>query len=66
MKKIVLIIVVIFFSSCNKKEKVAIIKPEIIVKSNDSRISLKLNEMQKQHQLSNMRSHLEAVQTLIT
>ena len=31
----------------------------------DDRISLDLNDMQKQHQLVNMRSHLVAVQTII-
>jgi len=33
---------------------------------NDSRISLNLNPMQKEHQLMNMRSHLEAVQNIIS
>jgi len=33
--------------------------------SSDSRISLGLNEQQKQHQLANMRSHLEAVQDIL-
>ena len=32
---------------------------------NDGRISLNLNPMQKKHQLQNMRSHLEAVQTIV-
>ena len=32
----------------------------------DKRISLKLNPMQKNHQLMNMRSHLEAVQSIVT
>lgn len=31
----------------------------------DARISLNLNPMQKRHQLKNMRSHVEAVQTII-
>lgn len=31
----------------------------------DDRISLGLNDMQKQHQLKNMRSHLVAVQTIV-
>ena len=31
----------------------------------DNRISLKLNPMQKKHQLMNMRSHLEAVQQIV-
>ena len=30
----------------------------------DKRVSLNLNDMQKKHQLSNMRSHLEAVQQI--
>lgn len=37
------------------------IKPSII----DDRISLGLSPPMKQHQLSNMRSHLEAVQTIV-
>lgn len=57
------------FYSCKdetKKEipntvEAEVFKPTAI---DDGRISLNLNEMQKNHQLSNMRSHLEAVQEI--
>jgi cytochrome c556 len=62
--KIILLITVLFISCTNKKEEKP--KEEFSMQTNDSRISLNLNAMQKQHQLSNMRSHLEAVQTIIT
>ena len=71
MKTLPLLILIIAMASCNnnieeknpKAEKeVAETKP---VKSLDSRISLDLNPMQKNHQLKNMRSHLEAVQTIL-
>ena len=65
---------VIFLISCNKsktKEK-EIVKNEVEyrLKENskmetDKRMSLKLNPMQKNHQLMNMRSHLEAVQNIV-
>ena len=60
--------------SCNGKmeRKQEILKtPEVIPTAStdnmfdDSRTSLQLNAMQKQHQLKNMRSHLEAVQEII-
>ena len=38
---------------------------EMMEMEDDDRISLNLNDMQKQHQLKNMRSHLVAVQTII-
>ncbi len=64
--KIIILLVVIVLTSCNeKKEEVKKEMPKVIVKSDDGRISLHLNAMQKKHQLSNMRSHLVAVQTLI-
>jgi len=69
MRLVLLVFTVLFLNSCNEKKEIDIKKetPEEIVsmKSNDSRISLKLNAMQKEHQLSNMRSHLKAVQDLI-
>ncbi len=72
-KKIVIllsIILVSFFTSCDKnksKEK----ELDFVIKENpkngnDKRISLKLNPMQKNHQLMNMRDHLEAVQNIVT
>lgn len=63
---LLLLLIITLLISCNKQKEVVIKGTEFTVKSNDSRISLNLNDMQKQHQLSNMRSHLEAVQTLIT
>ena len=60
-----LVVIASLFISCNKQKEVKE-QREFTMKTNDSRISLNLNAMQKQHQLSNMRSHLEAVQNLIT
>ncbi len=72
---ILTLILASFFTSCNekksneketqKKETEFIISenPEM---GNDKRMSLKLNAMQKNHQLANMRDHLEAVQNIIT
>ncbi len=74
-KKIILFLSVLIISitSCKKDQpkKVTTSKKETEFtisnkKINDSRISLKLNEMQKHHQLMNMRDHLEAVKTIIT
>lgn len=45
-----------------KKERASTPTPE---KSLDKRISLGLNAKQKNHQLKNMRSHLEAIQSII-
>ncbi len=74
-KKLVLIILLfveIFFISCNqeikkeKKEKKIKLENTIgMMQTNDKRISLKLNSMQKEHQLKNMRSHLETVQQIV-
>lgn len=72
MKKIIVVIIgLIFFSfhSCQEESKKEIpqkfdklnMEPTII---DDGRVSLNLNKMQKNHQLSNMRSHLEAVQEI--
>ncbi|MDQ6972072.1 MAG: cytochrome C, partial [Mariprofundaceae bacterium] len=36
-----------------------------ISQSHDGRISLGLNPQMKQHQLANMRSHLEAIQSIV-
>lgn len=71
----VLILSGIFLISCNvnehdkKEEKIKtapkVEAPHHSMKVNDSRISLDLNAMQKEHQLKNMRSHLEAVQEIV-
>jgi len=58
------------FFSCKKeqeKQKQTTIDQNIeqTMQIKDARISLSLNVMQKNHQLSNMRSHLEAVQQII-
>ncbi|PCJ27020.1 MAG: cytochrome C [Flavobacteriales bacterium] len=63
--------VMIFSCSQQQEEKVdeiVITEAPIQAKgmSLDKRISLDLNEMQKNHQLKNMRSHLEAIQTILT
>ena len=72
---LVSIILARLFTSCNEnkpKEKEAQKKqteftmPENAGMGNDTRMSLKLNAMQKNHQLMNMRDHLEAVQNIIT
>jgi len=70
---IVALIVGLVITSCSQKEtKKEVIStketPEITIKPKvfDKRTSLKLNAMQKNHQLMNMRSHLEAVQSIIT
>ena len=64
------------FTSCNDnktKEKKEITKKEaeFTIKKNsdmgnDTRISLKLNEMQKNHQKKIMRDHLDAIQSLVS
>ncbi|WP_452226179.1 hypothetical protein [Lacinutrix cladophorae] len=72
MKSIVHVIICFIFSgffSCQNEQKKeahktkekTVFEPMSI---DDGRISLKLNPMQKNHQLSNMRSHLEAVQQI--
>ncbi len=73
MKLFNLIIIVVSFLSLtacdNKPQKdevktvLPVIKPSMVI--DDGRISLDLNPMQKNHQLSNMRSHLEAVQEIL-
>ena len=69
---IFLLIFGILFISCNtqptqkKKEKKEMSeKVTQTMSTNDKRVSLALNPMQKQHQLKNMRSHLEAIQNII-
>ena len=66
---------ILILTSCKEnktKEKEVVEKAaEYTMKENskmelDKRISLKLNPMQKNHQLMNMRSHLEAVQNIVT
>jgi hypothetical protein len=68
MKKVLLLILFSIFISCNKKveDNKVIENPNKEMQVDDARVSLKLNPMQKQHQLMNMRSHLEAVQKIIT
>lgn len=72
---LVSIILVSLFASCNEnkpkeketqKKQTEFASSENFGKGNDKRISLKLNTMQKNHQLMNMRDHLEAVQNIIT
>ena len=62
-----IIMIYILLASCNEKKEIKETSYEMVNMEtmNDSRISLQLNSMQKQHQLINMRSHLEAVQTII-
>jgi hypothetical protein len=74
MKKIITVLLaVVLISSCTlaEKEKVAETTKEVVTqqvkkpkKTLDKRISLDLNLRQKNHQLSNMRSHLEAIQDI--
>jgi len=61
------------FTSCSEQKtekETTITKKETPMKgmkmSPDNRISLELNGMQKNHQLMNMRSHLEAIQTIVS
>ncbi len=52
----------------NEKEKLKTDKNRIMMNmghNKDKRISLRLNPQMKQHQLMNMRSHVEAVKTII-
>lgn len=66
---------VVMLTSCNEnktKEKEIVEKKVDFTMTDtskteiDKRMSLKLNPMQKNHQLMNMRSHLEAVQNILT
>ncbi|MFK5878465.1 MAG: hypothetical protein QM478_03095 [Flavobacteriaceae bacterium] len=68
------LILVSFFTSCNEnkpkekemqKKETEFTISENSEMGNDKRMSLKLNAMQKNHQLVNMRDHLEAVQSII-
>ncbi|WP_396600361.1 hypothetical protein [Algibacter sp. R77976] len=72
MRKLIIVITTLSvleaYSCKNKTEKespkaaeTVVLEPKTI---DDGRISLNLNEMQKKHQLSNMRSHLQAVQEI--
>ncbi|NOX47277.1 MAG: cytochrome C [Chlorobi bacterium] len=63
-----------FFTSCDgyklkeketQKKETEFTISENSEMGNDKRMSLKLNTMQKNHQLVNMRDHLEAVQSII-
>jgi len=69
------IILASLFTSCNEnkpkeekevKKEVDFTMVENSKMENDKRMSLKLNAMQKNHQLMNMRDHLEAVQNIVT
>ncbi len=72
MKKILLFIICLSFlgfNSCRDQTEKEVLKTveTVVVEPNmmnDGRVSLNLNAMQKNHQLSNMRSHLEAVQEI--
>ncbi|MCL7761871.1 hypothetical protein MPF19_00490 [Polaribacter sp. Z014] len=71
MKSTILIILITFLVlvSCKKEQTKEVIIPtnttvEKMMQIDDGRLSLKLNAMQKNHQLSNMRSHLEAIQQI--
>lgn len=72
MKKIIIVavgLIFLSFQSCKSEDKKETLEKidEIVLEStsiDDGRISLNLNKMQKNHQLSNMRSHLEAVQQI--
>jgi len=74
MKKIITVLLAVgLISSCAQTEKEKVAKTTIEVatkkeskpkKTLDKRISLELNLKQKNHQLSNMRSHLEAIQNI--
>ncbi|MDQ7019109.1 MAG: hypothetical protein Q9M33_08075 [Robiginitomaculum sp.] len=48
-----------------KRDEIALPAAGKAEMGNDHRISLELNAMQKNHQLKNMRDHLEAVQSII-
>ena len=72
---LVSIILASLFTSCHEnkpkeketqKKQTEFTMPENSGMANDTRMSLKLNAMQKNHQLMNMRDHLEAVQNIIT
>lgn len=73
MKNLVITVICMSFLgliSCkNQTQKETLKKDDKIVMEstsiNDGRRSLDLNPMQKNHQLSNMRSHLQAVQEII-
>ncbi|MDR7210251.1 hypothetical protein [Flavobacterium piscis] len=71
-KNLAILILGLIFISCNNKAEEKKIKKnteKYTMKSmevNDARVSLKLNPMQKQHQLMNMRSHVEAVQKIVS
>jgi len=65
MKKSILLLLLIvagILTSCNEKPKETQPKK---VEVDDERLSLELNAKQKDHQLVNMRDHLEAVQAII-
>jgi hypothetical protein len=71
-KNIAMLLLGLISISCNNKveeKKVEKNKEKCAMQTmdvNDPRLSLKLNPMQKQHQLMNMRSHVEAVQKIVS
>ena len=77
IKTILLVVLTVsIFTSCNKtkadqKKETVKKETEFTMKKNsemvyDKRVSLKLNAMQKNHQKTIMRDHLDAVQNIIT
>jgi len=60
------LIAVLSCKNNKEKEDLKVANPtfKLTKQLDDKRISLNLNDMQKKHQLSNMRSHLEAVQQI--
>ncbi|MCK5731821.1 MAG: hypothetical protein KAH13_02275, partial [Tenericutes bacterium] len=69
---VIILTVILFISSCTQPEQKVEITEEVTVeneitqpeKTLVTRTSLNLNAKQKNHQLSNMRSHLEAIQNI--
>jgi len=76
MKTIAILLLLLIgtaFSSCNEKpkepkteQKEKVMPMKHTSMGNDKRISLELNAMQKNHQLTIMRDHLDAVQNIVT
>ncbi len=62
MKKLIVFLGMFFVGSCFAAEKHMMHHDDA---KGDARISLKLSPKMKQHQLSNMRSHVEAVQAIV-
>jgi hypothetical protein len=72
IKRVMILLIVLFFTgliqhsfaSEHEAQMAQISHHNMEHSGNDERISLGLSEQMKQHQLSNMRSHLEAVQAI--